>query len=348
MVVIGVDAHKKTHTLVAVDDVGRKLAEKVVKADGDGHAMALRWVRLKFPGDVVWGLEDCRQVTTRLESDLLAAGQRVVRVPPRLTAGTRRSARTPGKSDPIDALEVARAVQREPDLPIAFLDDGSREVNLLVARREVLVEQRSATIFRLLWRVHELDPTRGLKGTALTRIKHRKALGAWLATQPGLVAELARDELADIRRLTEAIDPLTKRIGERVRAVAPALLTMPGCGELTAAKIVGEVANVTRFKSADAFAQYAGVAPIPHWSGQTVLHMRPVRPGNRQLNRALHTIAVTQIRWNQPGKAYYQKRIDAGDSPTKARRALKRRVAHTVFHRLQLDQRGQHCQSAAA
>jgi transposase len=193
MVVIGVDAHKRTHTLVAVDDVGRRLAEKVVNADCDGHAAALRWVRLKFPGDVVWGLEDCRQVTTQLERALLAAGQIVVRVPPRLTAGCRRSARTPGKSDPIDALQVARAVQREPDLPIAFLDDVSREVNLLVTRRDVLVDQRSvlvdqrsATIIRLLWRVHELDPTRGIKGTALTKIISQSAgRMAGYSTRPG-------------------------------------------------------------------------------------------------------------------------------------------------------------------
>src|SRR5688572_3715844 len=107
MVVIGVDAHKKTHTLVAVDDVGRKLGEHTVKATDEGHAHALRWARLNFGADVVWGLEDCRQVTTRLERDLLGAGQRVVRVPPKLTARTRRSARTPGKSDAIDALQVA-------------------------------------------------------------------------------------------------------------------------------------------------------------------------------------------------------------------------------------------------
>src|SRR5258708_38334601 len=86
------------------------------------------------------------------------AGQRAVRVWPRLTARTRRSARTPGKSDPIDALQVARAALREPDLPVAFHDEGSREMNLLVDRREVLVDQRTAMIFRLLWRVHGYAP----------------------------------------------------------------------------------------------------------------------------------------------------------------------------------------------
>ena len=338
MIVIGVDAHKKTHTLVAVNDVGRKVGECTVKATDDGHASALRWARLKFGADVLWGLEDCRQVTTRLERELLAAGQRVVRVWPRLTARTRRSARTPGKSDPIDALQVARAVQREPDLPIAFLDEPSRELNMLVNRRDVLVESRSAMIFRLMWHVHELDPARQLKGTQLTRIKHRKEVNAWLQTQSGLVAELAGDELDDITRLSGAIDALTQRISERVRALAPALVAMPGCAELTAAKIVGEVANVGRFKSTHALAAYAGVSPIPHWSAGRVRYDAPVRPGNRQLNRALHTICRAQIRWGHGGgKTYYQKRIDEGDSPAKAKRALKRRIAHAVFHRLQID-----------
>lgn len=338
MAIIGVDAHKKSHTLVAIDEVGRKVGEQTVPATDDGHAKAIRWARKQFGADAIWALEDCRQVTTRLERTLLAAGDKVVRVPPHLTARMRRSARTPGKSDPIDALQVARAAQREPDLPVAFLDPPSREMNLLVTRRAVLVEQRTATICRLVWRVHDLDPTHDFKGKQLVGITHRDSLDAWLAEQPGLVSELARDELDDIARQSEHIDTLTKRICMRVRTVAPTLLAMPGCGELTAAKIVGEVANVSRFRNADAFAAYAGVAPVPHWSGARVRHTAPTRPGNRQLNAALHTIAMTQIRYDYAGNPYYHRRIDEGDPPTKARRALKRRIAHAVYRRLRVDQ----------
>jgi transposase len=169
----------------------------------------------------------------------MAGGQKVVRVPPKMMAQTRASARTPGKSDPIDALAVARASLREPDLPIASHDEVSRELKVLVDRREVLVAQRTSTINRLLWRVHELDPSRAPKPRSLDLAKHRRLLGDWLVNQPGLVAELARDELADIARLT----------AERVRTVAPTLLAMPGCGELTAAKLVGEAAGVTRSKA---------------------------------------------------------------------------------------------------
>jgi transposase len=157
MVVVGVDTHKATHTLVGVDAAGRKLAELTVKATAVGNLKALGWARSVFGADVVWGIEDCRNLSSWLEGALLDAGQRVVRVPPHLMARTRASARTRGKSDPIDALAVARAVLREPDLPVASHDEVSRELKLLVDRRDDLVAQRGATINRLLWRVHELD-----------------------------------------------------------------------------------------------------------------------------------------------------------------------------------------------
>jgi transposase len=350
MVVVGADVHKRTHTFVAVDQVGRKLGEKVVAATSTGHLQALRWARDQFGIDLVWGIEDCRHLSARLERDLLTAGQQVVRVPPKLMAQTRASARTRGKSDPIDALAVARAVLREPDLPVASHDDVSRELKLLVDRREDLVGQRTSTINRLLWRVHELDPAHAPKAASLDLAKHRRLLAAWLDTVPGLVAELARDELADITRLTEVINALAKRIGERVRVVAPVLLAMPGCGELTAAKIVGEVAGVTRFKSEAAFARHSGVAPIPVWSGNTAGQVRMTRSGNRQLNAALHRIAITQIRLEGLGQTYYRHRLAEGDSRTEALRCLKRRLARVVFHHLHTDHknRQQPCQPAAA
>ncbi|APE19123.1 IS110 family transposase [Mycolicibacterium crocinum] len=350
MVVVGADVHKRTHTFVAVDEVGRKLGEKVVKATTDGHRQAVQWVRSQFGVEVVWAIEDCRHLSARLERDLLTADQKVVRVPPKLMAYARASARTRGKSDPIDALAVARAYLREPDLPIASHDQTSRELKLLIDRREDLVGQRTSTINRLLWRVHELDPGHAPKSGSLDLAKHRKLLGDWLDTVPGLVAELARDELADITRLTEQIDALAKRIGERVRVIAPVLLAMPGCGELTAAKIVGETAGVTRFKSEAAFARHSGVAPIPVWSGNTAGRVRMTRTGNRQLNAALHRIAVTQIRLDGLGQAYYRHRLAQGDSSTEALRCLKRRLARVVFSHLRTDHQNQltPCQTAAA
>ena len=260
MVVVGADVHKRTHTFVAVDEVGRKLGERTVAATSCGHAEAVMWARQRFGAAVVWAIEDCRHLSARLERDLLSAGQQVVRVPPKLMAMARKSARTRGKSDPIDALAVARGFLREPDLPVASHDEVSRELKLLVDRREVLVAQRTATINRLLWRVHELDPSRAPKPRSLDLIKHRRILGDWLVTVPGLVAELARDELADIVRLTEAINTLAKRIGARIRVVAPGLLSVPGCGDLTAAKLVGEAAGV------DPVQKRGRVCP-PCWGG---------------------------------------------------------------------------------
>jgi transposase len=350
MVVVGADVHKRTHTFVAVDEAGRKIGEKVVAANSSGHHQALVWARAQFGTELRWGIEDCRHLSARLERDLLSSGQQVVRVPPKLMAQTRASARTRGKSDPIDALAVARAVLREPDLPVASHDEVSRELKLLVDRREDLVGQWTSTINRLLWRVHELDPAHAPKAASLDLAKHRDLLRGWLDAVPGLVAELTRAELDDITRLTEAINVLAKRISERVRVFAPALLAMPGCGELTAAKLIGEAAGVTRFKSEAAFARHSGVAPIPGWSGNTAGRVRMTRSGNRQLNAALHRIAVTQIRLDGLGQAYYRTRLTAGDSSTEALRCLKRRPARVVFHHLHTDHenRIQPCQPAAA
>jgi transposase len=337
VLVIGGDVHKRTHTFVAVETSGRKLGEKTVEATSEGHAVALQWVDTAFGKDVVWGIEDSRQLSARLERDLLAAGQTVLRVPPHLMARTRSSNRSRGKSDPIDALAIARAVLREPDLPRATHDEVSQELKLLADRRDDLVGHRTATINRLVGRIHVLDPDNAPRSPRLQYASHRRALGLWLAGHPGLIAELARDELADIERLSDCIDTITRRIRSRARQVAPLLLGIPGCGELTAAKIVGETAGVTRFKSEAAFACHAGVTPMPRWSGSSAGRVQMSGFGNRQLKNALHRIALTQIMLDGPGRAYYRRRRAAGDSAAKARRCLTRRLARVVYQRLRTD-----------
>jgi transposase len=342
MVVVGADVHKRTHTFVAVDEVGRELGTGTFAATTAGHQDAVCWARGKFGDELRWAIEDCRHLSARLERDLLTAGQAVVRVPPKMMAEQRRIARTRGKSDPIDAAAVARAALREPGLPVASHDDTSRELKLLIDRREDLVQQRTSTINRLLWRVHELDPAWAPPARSLDLAKHQQALMDKLTSVPpagiaAVVAELARDELTDVIELTGRINALERRIRELVTDAAPTLLAMPGVGVLTAAKLVGESAGIGRFKSEAAFARHAGIAPIPVWSGNTAGRVRLTRSGNRQLNAAIHRIAVTQIRLNGLGKTYYEKKKSEGMSTPEALRCLKRRLARIVFNTLKTD-----------
>ncbi|MTB72636.1 IS110 family transposase [Arsenicicoccus sp. MKL-02] len=333
MVVVGADVHKKTHTFVAIDERARKVGTKTVPATTTGHHEALRWARREFGDALEWAIEDCRHLSARLEMDLLAAGQVVVRVPPKMMAQTRNSARTRGKSDPIDALAVARAALSEPDLPRATHDQASRELKLLTDRRDTLVKQRTATINSLLWRVHELDPEHEIAAGSLDRAKHQQALRAWLSAQPtSVVVELALDELDDICALTTRITEFEKRLAGLVAHRAPALLALPGCAVLTAAKLVGEIGGIDRFATDAQLARHAGIAPIPVWSGRTEGRVRMTRSGNRQINCAIHRIAVTQIRLKDSlGRKFYEKKKGEGMSNREALRCLKRHLIRTVF-----------------
>src|SRR5437764_5253773 len=151
MVIVGIDAHKRTHTAVAIDEAGRKLGEKTTRmTTTEANLELLRWAD-GFGPDRRFGVEDCRHLSRRLEVDLLAAGEQIVRVPPKLMAHARDAARTYGKSDPIDALAVARAALRHPDLPAAQLDGPSPELRLLVDHREHLAAERTRSINRRRW-----------------------------------------------------------------------------------------------------------------------------------------------------------------------------------------------------
>jgi transposase len=338
MVKVGIDVHKLTHCAVGVDALGRELDRLTVRATDSGHRQLVRWARRKFGQDVEFAIEDCRHVSTRLERELLAAGVRVVRVPPKLMAGARASARTRGKSDPIDALAVARAAWREPNLPVATLAGVEREIKLLVDHRDDLVNSRTGMQNRLRWHLHELDPELDPPARTLDCLRTLDQLAEWLEDQPrSVVARVACELLADIRALTVRERALTHELAQQVKVLAPRLLSLPGCGVLSAAKLIGETANRDRFRSEACFAMHAGVAPIPASSGKTNRH-RLARGGNRQLNAALHRIAITQARLDGPGRDYYQRRLANGDSKMEALRALKRRLARVVFNLLGPDQ----------
>jgi transposase len=336
MVVLGIDAHKRTHTVVVVDEVGRELGQKTTTATTtEAHLELVRWAG-RFGPERRWAVEDCRHLSRRLEADLLAAGEQIVRVPPKLMAHARDAARTYGKSDPIDALAVARAALRHPDLPAARLDGPSRQLRLLVDHREDLVAERTRCINRLRWHLHELDPTWDPKARSLTSYRQLDVLADRLAGMDGPVARIAGEIVAHVRDLTVRERALEREITSLVAGLAPVLLALAGVGALTAAKIVAETADVRRFRSKDAFARHNGTAPLPVWSGNRQRH-RLSRTGNRQLNAAIHRIAVTQLRCHDDASAYLERRMTNGNTKTEALRALKRRLSDVVYRALHAD-----------
>ncbi len=336
MIVIGVDSHKRTHTAVAADGNGRKIGEVTLATTSAGHLELVRWAA-RFPGHR-FALEDTRHLSRRLAGDLLRAGEAVAWVPTRLMAGARRHGREQGKSDPIDALAVARAALADPDLPTATLEGEERELRLLVDHREDLVAERTRAQNRLRWHLHELDPGNEPGPRSLDRAVALRALDERLGTIEGTVARIARELVGRVRELTRAIDALEREIAGLVRGLAPALLALPGCGPLSAAKLVGQVAQAGRFRSAAALARHNGSAPLPVWSGNEERH-RLSRKGDRQADAALHRIAITQLRIDERGRAYYEHRRAAGDTKAEAIRALKRRISDEVFRRMRHDER---------
>jgi transposase len=335
MVVLGIDAHKRSHTVVAVDQLGRKLGERTLGTATADHLALLAWAE-QFGEERLWAVEDCRHLSRRLERDLLGAGERIVRVPPKLMAHARDAARSYGKSDPIDALAVARAALREPDLPTAQLDGPSREVRLLVDHRDDLVAERTRIINRLRWHLHELEPAWQPPARCLHRPKHLNELTQKLAGLPGIVAMLCRELVDRCRQLTTRITSLDSEITAKIVKLAPTLLAIPGCGALTAAKIVGETADIRRFRSRHAWARHNGTAPLPVWSGNRERH-RLSRTGNRQLNAALHRIAITQAHYHPDARTYLAQRRTNGDTSSEAIRALKRRLSDVVYRALLTD-----------
>src|SRR3954451_9685748 len=213
MIVIGVDVHKQSVTAVAVDEAGRPLGEEVVLVGSDellGWAAVLSEQRL-------WAVEDCRQLTRWLEQQLLAAGEELVRVPPKLTVPERRAGRTRGKSDPIDALAIARAALREPDLARPRPDERVyREIKLLVDHRDDLVDQRRRTQQRLRWHLHQLDPTYEVPLRRLDRASHLERVARWLARrEQELQVRIARELVSTCRALNRAIAELDRELEAR-------------------------------------------------------------------------------------------------------------------------------------
>jgi transposase len=340
MIVISADTHKRTHALAAVDEgTGRVHGQREIKAEESGHLAALRWAR-GLDEERVWAIEDCRHVSRRLEQALLAAGERVVRVSPHRMGASRRGERERGKSDQIDALAVARAVVKDgiDSFPVAYLDEDAMEIRLLADHRHDLVAERTRVQNRLRWHLVALCPEleRSLRPRSLSEPRQLDRVDRKLRRVPASVrVRIAREQLAQIRRLTRQANELERELLELVKAHRPQLLTETGCGALSAAILIGHTAGAQRFRTDACFARQAGAAPIKCSSGQRD-HHRLDRGGDRQLNHALHIIAITRAQRDPLTKAYLERKRTDGKTRKGALRCLKRHLARR-FHTLLID-----------
>jgi transposase len=333
MIVVGLDVHKHSLTAVAVDELGR---ERCTWSGAIGTS-CLVWAR-SLAGERLWAVEDCRHVTRAVEQTLMAAGEALVRVPPRLTGPQRRRGRTRGKSDSIDALAIARAALQEQQLdgPRAG-EETLRELKLLVDHRDDLVDERRRCQQRLRWHLHELDPVLHVPLGALDRTVWLERLAGQLARRPQTTqVRIARELVTRCRTLTRSVAELDRELQMRTQTLAPSLLELAGCGPVSAAKLLCEIGPIDRFRSDAQLARHAGVAPLEASSGKHRRH-RLDRGGNRQLNCALHRIAITQGRVHAPARVYLERKQAEGKSRREAIRCLKRQLARTVYTTLKAE-----------
>jgi transposase len=335
VIIIGIDPHKKSHTAVAVEAAtGRAVGQLTVGSDGRGHIELLTWARELVP-EHLFALEDCRSVSGRLERFLLTSGETVIRVSPKLMGAARRASRSYGKSDPIDARAIAEAVRREPSLPLARLAEAEHDLRLLVDHRDDLVAERTRLQNRLRWHLHDLGLGEIVPAHSLHSAKHLDRLESELALFNSVRARIARQLIEHCRTLSTQVDKLQYEIGRQVSELAPELLTLPGCGVLSAARLLAETGGAARFRSEAAFAMHVGVAPLPASSGNHVRY-RLNRRGNRRLNATLHRIAITQIRLYESARTFMERKQREGKSKREALRCLKRHLARRVFALLRL------------
>jgi transposase len=238
MILIGADVHKHTHTLAAVDAPGGQfLDERTAAASKTGFVEMLDWARSLSDPERVWALEDCRHLTGPLERFLVATGERVVRIPPNLTARERTGERARGKSDPIDARAIARAALREgvDTLPAAHLDQESLEIKLLLDHREDLTKACSQDQQRLRWHLHDLWPELKIPLGVLDRAIWLERIARKLSrAEQSARVRIARDLVRSLKQQTRRARELQREITKLVEGKVPQLLELVGCGALTA------------------------------------------------------------------------------------------------------------------
>jgi transposase len=335
-VLIGVDPHKASVAAAAVDEASGELVELVTfPQDRAGLRSLERWAK-RF-GERRWGVENAGGLGRHLAGRLVAAGESVVDVPPKLSARVRvLSTGNARKNDGVDALATALAASRNRRLAPVDAEAASETLRLLSERREDLVAERTRALNRLHALLRDLVPG-GVAGTlsaprAARILRGIRPQGA----SARLRRRLASEVLRDVRTLDWKIADLNGRIEGEVEASGTTLTEIFGIGPILAARIIGTVGNVARFPTKSHFASYAGTAPVEASSGEVVRH-RLSLSGNRRLNYALHMVATCQARSDARGGAYYRKKIAEGKSRKEALRCLKRRICDAVYKSLVAD-----------
>jgi transposase len=336
VVMIGVDPHKGSHTAVAVGADEQPLGQVRVRASAIQAQRLLEWAA-QWP-ERSWAVEGAGGLGHLLSQQLLAAGERVLDVQPKLAARVRLlGAGAVNKNDPNDARSVAIAALRSRTQCEVRPDDHATVLKVWSKRYRDLGRGRTQTACRLHAALCELIP--GGIAKEITAAHAARVLGQ--ITPAGAVQqarwELAADLLDDLRRADARLSEAKKKLAAAVQAAGTTLTEIFGVGPVIAATVIGEAGDIGRFASRDRFAAYNGTAPIEVSSGRRTVH-RLSRRGNRRVNHAAHMAAVTQIRYpHSDGRAYYDKKRAEGKTAKEALRALKRQVSDALYKHLKAD-----------
>lgn len=326
MIVIGVDPHKSTHTATALDPLTHSDMGSIrIEASLPEYRRLIGWAKL-WP-ERTWAIENAEGLGHHLTQWLLARGEVVLDIPTTATARVRQLSRGRRKNDRIDAAAAASVAALQGDARRVHRETITDALAVLDERRVNLSQSRTRAVNQLHAVLRALMA--GGAPTSLTPAHATRVLrGLRPRTDPDRVRlELAKDLIADIVRFDRQLAANTTKAGALLDEHGTTLRQIDGVGPVLAARLLGRTGSPRRFTSAAAYANYTGTSPIQLASADSSRH-RLSRHGDRQLNSAIYTIAITQIRMpGSAGRAYYDKKIAEGKTPRAATRALKRHLA---------------------